>query len=325
MELDTNTSSSKGNDKEFELSVRSSMKAVEILGIHIIKGYFENKLLAKVLEGGLTPYLKALASATFAIAFAGRDVHMDDVEHILDASGVESSEKLRIFYSVADLIHYTNHKVYIYAVYYLRFLGKEPTKENVLGIAVSMDIKPDAGIAADTMKFCKEYSEGTMASTEMDAKTESNVASAFYESKGIVENICHSMVEFFLQEVETALKAKLPDGQVDPEMYKYLWAVAALTFVGEEPYKDSVKSVMKAAGVRTTEATLNTLASLRLRNTALYAIVVNHLVTIGVEPTVDRVLEVIKAFDIVPDAAVAQRAIAYYKSGKLQIQQNKKA
>ena len=83
---------------------------------------------------------------------------------------------------------------------------------------------------------------------------------------------------------------------------------------GKDIYRESVVKLVEAVGIKPKQELVDLIMSMRFRNKLVYVVAVNYLVSVGLEPSVDNVISVIKAMEVMPDAVVAQQAIDYYSS-----------
>ncbi len=308
---------------KMEGQIREEMGTAAALDVSVLKDYLENPAIARLVEGGITEYMNDVALGTLALAFAGKDLHLDDVQKMLDAAGVKSDSKFKFFFSLTHLIRYSNHRVYIYAVYFLSFLGKEPTVDDVVNTAKALGAVPDATAAKRIADFCKRYAATKEPSMDVEMQLKEGVdRDTFIKFRKVISELSYTMADFFINEINLKLKNTDILERFGNEALPYIWAVSSLCFAGMDIYRENIGELLLAVGVKPRDDLMDAIMELRFRNKLIYVISLNYLVFIGVEPTVESTIDVSKAMGATPDAVVAQQALDYYNSRKLNQNKN---
>lgn len=310
------TGNTSGMHERLNETIRLEMRTIAAFDMYSMKSYIENPLVIKLIEGGISPYMEAFASAAFALTFAGRDMHIDDVVKLLDAAGIESDQGVQFFSAVTHILHYKNRRFYMYALYLMKFVGKEPNVEDLLEIVKTMNMTPDAGVAKVTIEFYKEYMSGKYESVTLSPERSPQLKAAFDKFRGIVLEFSSLMSDFFIQELDTTLKNNPKFDTMDPEIYNYLWTLSTLSFAGRDVDKEDVKKLISAVGFKPNDVMLDAIVSLRFRNKLVYIISLYYLISVDAKPTLENVLATAKAMEAIPDAHVAQQAIDYYTTAR---------
>ncbi len=297
----------------FEDTLKKEMNATQAFNIFVLGNYIQNGFVTKVIDAGITKYMEGIASASFALGFAGKDIHLEDVERLLEAAGMREGENLRDVMQLTNIVRYKNHSVYINAVYFMKFVGKEPDLQTLLKMAHAMCVEMDASIADSMMKFSIEYDQGKHNIESLKIKASGNVTWAYNKFQETIKNYSETMADSMIKDTSKIIETHSEFEDGNPELYACLWAAATLIIAGRDVYEDNLTELMNIVGLRPNRKVIDLILSIRMRNKLVYIISVYYLASLEVEPTVTNVTNVVKVLDIIPDAKVATEAIEYYK------------
>lgn len=310
----SNLDETKGLSTRMDETIRLEMTTISVFDVDVLRIYLHNDIVMKFVEGGITKYMEAMAAAAFALAFAGRDIHLNDIDKLLQAAAIKSDERLKLFIGLTHVLHYRNHRDYIYAIFFIKFVGREPTVEGLVDIARAMGVETDANIAKRTLDFYNECMQGKHPIVEEDESKGVVLGRAFKKFRKVVMDFADTMADFYVKEMDSILVKRKDILELSPAIDPYIWAVGTLAFAGKDIERDTVEAVVQAVGITPEDNLLDAIVSLRFRNRLTYIIAVNYLIAIEVEPTVQKVLDTVRAIDVIPDALVAKQAIEYFKA-----------
>lgn len=291
-------------------AIKIGMGATSMMIIKELKKAVESPDVVKYLDRGVVVYLAAAGT----LAYAGKDVYSEDIAKLVTAAGMTPKQELL---DAVRLLHYKNHLIYINSVYYLTFLGKEPTIDGVIEVIKAIGASPDATIAGYVIEFCKEYN--TLRYTTVDTGSALNgpALEVFKQlSSGVIE-LSDTMVELVLKEMDRMLKNKDVQAHMGPKMMPYIGAIGSLAFSGKDMDRNSVSLMLKAAGITPESEYLELIAKMRFKNQLIYVQALYFLIIAGVDPTPEYLFNVLKAMNTPPDALIGGYVIAYYKMKKL--------
>ena len=105
--------------------------------------------------------------------------------------------------------------------------------------------------------------------------------------------------------------------QVDEMLYPYFWAIAGLAAAGKDIDEGSISSFLTAAGIPVRNEHLSRAISLHFKSHLAYIVAISYLQSVNAPIDLEHVLEVVKVFEIMPDASAALQAIEYYNQQKV--------
>ncbi len=108
-----------------------------------------NKLVPMEYTNQLLPYFIAAG----IMDLTGKDISKNNIQRLFVAANKEPN---RIILEGIGLLHYKNHLVYILGIVFLVSLEKEVNMEDLLNVAMALDIDPDIEVAREAVKIYNE-------------------------------------------------------------------------------------------------------------------------------------------------------------------------
>ncbi|HUB92485.1 MAG TPA: hypothetical protein VL945_00845, partial [Candidatus Saccharimonadales bacterium] len=175
----------------------------------------------------------------------------------------------------------------------------------------AMEFSPDATIAGYTIEYFKEFNSGKISYNIPEPEGDLSVifnkmADMSFSLSGIISNFVIKEIEGLMHDERIA---RYPERDILP----YIGAIGLLTFSGKDTDRGNIISVLDAMATTSDQDILDTLGKIHVRNHIIYIVALYFIHATGQEPTFDKLIDVIKAMDVIPDALVAGNVISFYK------------
>lgn len=307
-----------GLDVSLIRMIRTEMRSMAFYDIGQTKSTLEKPLVVEAVKGKINNEIIAMASSALALGFIGRDIDSQNVQKLLTAVNIQSSPTVDLLLSIISFIKVKNHHPYLFAYYALEFMEKDPTSTNVLHIVRGLGaLAPDAKIADQMVKYCKECETGSVKLEEIKLNGSEVLGEIFKKFRDVIINVYDTVADFTIMELSNVIKQR-GLGEIPADAYPYICAIATLSVSGKEVDMGSIEEFVEASGTEPDEKVLKVISALRFKNQLAYVVAVYYLLAIGREPDIDNILDVVNAMDIHPDTITAKKALAYYNLKSVQ-------
>jgi hypothetical protein len=129
----------------------------------------------------------------------------------------------------------------------------------------------------------------------------------------IIKLLAMLMARISIKEVERAFSDKNIEAVPEKQILPYLAAVQTLSFTGKGIDTEGIVKLLKSVAIVPESEYLNYIIGVKFKNSLVYASAIYFLVALGIEPTIEQLLNVIKALDMHPDASLAGYSITMYR------------
>jgi ribosomal protein L12E/L44/L45/RPP1/RPP2 len=315
---DVNSFGEQDDYKHFASMVNAAMSMLAAYDTSELRKTLENPVVVRLIEeGGISDYTVALASAALTLGFVGKDINSQAVERLLLAADLEMNKTVRLFLALINLLRRKNHHPYMFAYYTLVFLGKSPDLEEMLKIAPVLGADaPDANTADEVIDFSKKHEIDMSSETEAEYNGTEKAKPIYSGFRDMIVEVYSMMGDFSIRQMEGLLSKKYGTAGPKKELYPYIWAIATLPAAGRDIDRGNIGKLLAGAGVRVNDAMVNEIISIKFRNHLVYIVSLYYLRVVGKEQSLQQLLGIVKAFDILPDAKVAQESMDYYNMKK---------
>lgn len=119
---------------------------------------------------------------------------------------------------------------------------------------------------------------------------------------------------FMVGELKRMLEQPEVLSHLDEGVLNYVMATIALSFLCRDVYEENVSKLLYALGIIPNKELFEVLHALRYKNYNVYINVLYFMDAFGIQPSVDGIIDVLKAMEVSPDAIVARHAMEYYQT-----------
>jgi ribosomal protein L12E/L44/L45/RPP1/RPP2 len=291
--------------KRFSIAIRTGVYASAVLLMRGLGRSMDSASVAKYMDKGVTDYIAAVG----ALALSGRDIDKGNIVSVVEAAGIIPDKRLL---DAVRTLHYRNSLLYVNAVYFLNFLGQEPTIERVLAIVRTVRKKPDATLAGYVIEYCKEYEAGKYSAFDMALQNDTKQA-LFKQTYALILDLTDVMADIAIGELSRTLKDPSMTPHMGPRLFPYIGALGSLAFSGKDMTKKNIRELLDAAGIKTDDELLDAVASVNFKNNLAYVIAMYFLLTVGIKPETKLVNDVVRAIGFTPDATSAGYVLKAYR------------
>ena len=93
----------------------------------------------------------------------------------------------------------------------------------------------------------------------------------------------------------------------------YLSAAGTLAYSGKDVDADGIKKLLSAASIPINPRIGSLISNLKFKNHLVYIVAIFFIIGIGKDPDLESLINVVRAMDVHPDKALAQKALETYK------------
>lgn len=294
----------KSMKETLELVVKEGSHAKVLLVLRELQRTLEAKEVHSGINKGILDYIYAVG----ALAFACKDINVEDVSALLLALRIEPEHQML---EAIRAMHYKNYNIHMNVLYFLTAVGVEPTIEKVVEILRAMEFSPDATLAGYTIEYFKEFNSGKVSYNIPEPQ--GDVSVIFNKIADMTFSLSATIADFVIKQIEALVHDERLMKFSESEILPYLAAIGLLTFSGKDCDRGSIEGVMEAMGRPLDGDILNVIGSIHVRNHITYIIALYFIIAVGQEPSLDKIISVVKSMDTVPDALVARNVISFYK------------
>jgi ribosomal protein L12E/L44/L45/RPP1/RPP2 len=136
----------------------------------------------------------------------------------------------------------------------------------------------------------------------------------------IVKEGSHARASLMLSELKRTLETKEVFFSLHKGILKYIYAVGALAFACRDINIDSIVSLLLALNINPDHQMLETIKKLHYKNYNIHMNILYFMMAMGIEPTIDNVMELVRVMGFKYDPTLAGYTIEYFKefnSGKV--------
>ncbi len=290
--------------ERLELVVKEGSQAKVILLLREIKRTLETRQVFLNLNKGIINYLYAVG----ALAYACREISAERAERLLVSLKIApASQMLEALRSM----NYRNYNIYLNIIYMLAAVGMEQTIENVSKMMYAMGFIPDPEIAGFTIEYYKEFSCGKVGYDLPEPQ--GDVSVVFNKMADMVFSLSAITSGFVVKQIDVLMHDARVANFTEKEVFPYIAAFGLLTFSGKDVERRSMENIVGAMGITPNAAMLDSMMGMPLKNHIMYIIALYFIRALGTDPSLDRVMAVVKALDVIPDAKLAGYVISFYK------------
>lgn len=278
-----------------------------LLALELQRG-LEDKAVQAHLKDGILNYIIAVG----VLVFACKDIDDESVSALLSAiDAAQNTELLRIVRS----LHYRTYSIYINSFYFMMALGMEPTLEGVMNVARAMDARPDVSIAQYSIDYCKKFNSGEL-NSDLSSGLQGEPLQVFKRIEEVIYSLFGELTDVVMKESKRLIHDKHLSQFTESDLLPFIAAIGLLGFSGVDPTSDGIEKVIYSVGISKNEELLKLTGELHVRNHIAYLIALFFLLAVGIEPSVERLLKIIKVLGVTPDVIVADYVVALYKIKK---------
>ena len=128
----------------------------------------------------------------------------------------------------------------------------------------------------------------------------------------IVEAVAKSMQFIVESELNRAMKDSAVAQHIK-DVAPYLSAAGTLAYSGKDVDADGIKKLLSAASIPIDPRIGSLISNLKFKNHLVYMVGIFFIVGIGKDPDLESLINVVRAMDVHPDKALAQKALETYK------------
>ncbi|MDE1860519.1 MAG: hypothetical protein KGH72_02260 [Candidatus Micrarchaeota archaeon] len=121
------------------------------------------------------------------------------------------------------------------------------------------------------------------------------------------------MAEELVRETRRTLGNRDIEELFEEGILPYFIASGVLAFCGRDIDTGSVARIVSALGIKPDPKLLDTVAGLRYKNRIVYIVALYCLIGNSIEPSEAKIMGIVSAIDIHPDASIARDAMALYR------------
>ncbi len=291
-------------EERLGIVIREATRAKILMTIIQLKNTVESSEIQANLAKGVLDYVAAAG----ALAFACKEMDDGNISMLLKAAGIDIRQDML---TVVKNLHYKNYNLYLNAIYSLESLKIDPTIDMLTRVLRAIDESPDAIVAGYAIEYYKEFSAGRMHTEKPPLP---NVLSMVYDkSYEVTISLYDILARFGLAEMDKILKSEKIRNYKGSDLLPYISAIGMLSFSGKEVDKGSIKRVVLAYGFEINDLILSAIGEVHVRNHEVYIIGLYFLNAANKDPTIENVIDVVRAFGVEPDISVAEYAMNFYK------------
>jgi ribosomal protein L12E/L44/L45/RPP1/RPP2 len=290
--------------ERMELVVKEGSHAKVLLMLRELKRTLETPALISSINRGILNYIYA----TGALAFACKDINGEAISRLLLALRIEPEEEM---IEIIRTMHYKGYSIYLNVDYFMLAVGLEPTIESLISLLRAMDHNPDATVAGYTIEYFKEFNSGKVSYNIPEP--EGDISYVFNKMADMAFSLSNTIANFAIHEIERIVSDEHLKKFPQKDLLPYFGAIGLLTFSGKDVDRESIGRIIGAMGMKVDEGVMESIAEIEVRSHIVYIVALYFINAVGPEPTLNRLIDVVKAMDIVPDPPVAGSVISFYK------------
>lgn len=291
--------------------LRTAISAVGVFILIELKRGLERPEIAKNLDRGIIKYIAAAG----ALAYSGKEVYTDDIAKLLTVIDTVPEDDML---ELVGNIHYKNKIIYLNAGFFILLSGKDKLNvQTLIGGVRVFGMHPDATIASEMIKFIEDYMALKYSSMDFSSGLTPGAKEIFGKISSEVIELDDALADLSTTELIRVMQSrniKKQTGNIMP----YLGAMACLSFSTQPADAEHISKLLEVIGIDVDENLLDAVASAHFKNRIIYANALFFLIAAGIDPSIDYLINVVRALGEPPDAIIATFIIGYYGIKKLE-------